>query len=78
LTRGCCIADPSTCSADNPSTNRASQIEASPPYAHLVPFPLEALLAATAPDTTPLLVEAHARLNQGLGAAELIALRQRQ
>jgi hypothetical protein len=39
---------------------------------------LEALLAATAPDTAPLLVEAHARLNRSLGAAELTALRRRQ
>jgi hypothetical protein len=38
---------------------------------------LEALLAATAPDTAPLLVEAHARLNRSLGNAELIALRRR-
>jgi hypothetical protein len=39
---------------------------------------LEALLAATAPDTAPLLVEAHTRLNRSLAAAELAALRQRQ
>ena len=31
---------------------------------------LEALLAATAPDTAPLLVEEHARLNRSLGNAE--------
>jgi hypothetical protein len=39
---------------------------------------LETLLAATAPDTAPLLVEAHVRLNGSLGDAELIALRRRQ
>jgi hypothetical protein len=39
---------------------------------------LEALLGPTAPDTAPLLVEAHARLNRSLWDAELIALRRRQ